>query len=214
LNNMKNLKNNVDEVIKTKKCCICGCVKSLDEFNKNAKAKDGRQSQCKCCDKQYRQEHREEKAQYRVLYRQENKEIISQSSAQYYQEHREEKLQKSACYYQEHKKEKAQKIAQSHQVFSKRVVLFMGGWCVICGLETDWYEVYHCHHKNPDEKDIEIGRMMYMDWEKVVQEMVNVYWCVMNVTKFLLNKLLDQILTDRAVRYISQIEEKFGKDSA
>lgn len=40
-------------MIETKSCCICKAIKPLTEFHRHAKRKDGRQSQCKTCQKTY-----------------------------------------------------------------------------------------------------------------------------------------------------------------
>ena len=61
-----------------KKCGKCGEVKSADEFNKNARSKDGKQSRCKACEKAYRQANKEEMAEYDKAYKQANKEKISE----------------------------------------------------------------------------------------------------------------------------------------
>jgi len=91
---MGKVKISYDEAVKlglTKECSMCHEVKSVAEFNRGKKGKYGAGSICKECkgkyNKQYNQEHKEEKANHQRKYYQEHKEEM----AKYYQEHREEK---------------------------------------------------------------------------------------------------------------------------
>lgn len=36
-----------------KRCCSCGAIKPMTEFNRRSKAKDGRQSSCRACNQAY-----------------------------------------------------------------------------------------------------------------------------------------------------------------
>jgi len=192
---------NLDDWVETKICSKCGVEKPLDEFYKEARGKYGRGSQCKACRKQYfhgrkeevsvynarynlehkkeilqynakyYQENQEYLIQYAMQYRKEHSEEISQHQAQYYKQHREEILQGKVIYRQKNKDWINGKQNEIHAAFVKRVVLFAGGKCEICGLMTDYYEVYHCHHKN--KKEYLIKDMKHMDWEtEVVPELL------------------------------------------
>ena len=61
-----------------KTCCTCGETKPLEEFYKQSKAKDGRQSQCRVCQLAYRsryyKEHQETENARKVAYRNRDKE--------------------------------------------------------------------------------------------------------------------------------------------
>lgn len=48
----------------TKKCGSCGQIKSVYEFNKNKRQKDGFQTMCKVCQKEYNQQNKETLKQY------------------------------------------------------------------------------------------------------------------------------------------------------
>ena len=85
-----------------KKCSKCKEWKDESEFYKSNQAKDGIKSECKQCAKQYREEHKEEKAKYQKQYRQEHKEQI----AKYREKHKEKIKQCEKQYRQEHKEER------------------------------------------------------------------------------------------------------------
>lgn len=51
-----------------KQCTKCGEVKPVSAFGKHKRAKDGLQSRCRICRKQYRQEHKDEEAAGRAQY--------------------------------------------------------------------------------------------------------------------------------------------------
>ena len=42
-----------------KRCCTCGEIKSLDEFNRLIRAKDGRQPSCRECNRKWHADNRE-----------------------------------------------------------------------------------------------------------------------------------------------------------
>ena len=80
-----------DNGLPEKKCSKCDVVKQLDEFHREKNSKDGRQSYCKECrkeySKQYRQDNKEEINEYNKQYREDNKEQLKQ----YDQDHKEER---------------------------------------------------------------------------------------------------------------------------
>jgi transposase-like protein len=55
--------------IPSKTCSKCNQLKSLEEFHKCKKFKDGHSYKCKVCYQQYYQEHREELKEYNKQYR-------------------------------------------------------------------------------------------------------------------------------------------------
>ena len=67
-----------------KKCYKCGETKDLTQFNKDNRAKDGHQSKCKACRKQYRENNKDKKRHYDKQYREDNKEKL----LKYYQDNK------------------------------------------------------------------------------------------------------------------------------
>jgi len=93
-----------------KKCGKCGEVKSANEFSKNASKKDGKQNQCKACEKSYKQANKEKIAEYHKSYKQANKEKIAEYHKAYHQANKE----KAAEYYQANKEKVKAHQSQPH----------------------------------------------------------------------------------------------------
>jgi len=77
----------------SKVCSKCKEEKPLEAFNKNRSNRDGLQSQCKVCGKQYYQESREKRLEYAKQHHQENREKRLEYAKQYYQDNREQQLE-------------------------------------------------------------------------------------------------------------------------
>jgi hypothetical protein len=71
--------------IYTKKCPKCKEIKSINEFNKQNSRKDGHQSTCILCNKQYRIDNKE----YFKQYNNSNKEYFKQKHKEYYNSNKE-----------------------------------------------------------------------------------------------------------------------------
>ena len=81
------------KMIKNKTCPKCEKVKDLTEFSKHRQRKDGVQSYCKQCAKQWRQDNRERILERKKQWRQDNRERILERQKQYYQDNREARLE-------------------------------------------------------------------------------------------------------------------------
>jgi len=79
-------RNNMKTPPTEKKCSKCGEVKRLDEFSKDARKKDGKQYQCKACNKAYKQENKEKVCERQKAYRSQPhvKEKISERNKAYH----------------------------------------------------------------------------------------------------------------------------------
>lgn len=78
----------------TKICSKCGRELPLSEFNKYKRAKEGLQSYCKDCEKQYRAEHRAERIEKMKQWRADNPEY----KKHWHAEHRDEQIEKMKQY--------------------------------------------------------------------------------------------------------------------
>ena len=56
---------------------------------------------------------------------------------------------------------KQQNITKNNQRkrLKQKIIDYLGGKCQRCGLISPYSEIYDCHHKNPKEKDINIGHI-------------------------------------------------------
>jgi hypothetical protein len=124
-------------------CKYCNTEKLLEDFVVNKHSRGGRTNECKSC--------------RRVRHRKYKRNNRKEKDQRYYIRNKDRlNLQRRTIHYQ----------------FIKKCILFKEEKCEICGLKTDYYEVYDFHHKNSDEKEFIITGSVFMDWEtKVVPEL-------------------------------------------
>ena len=72
-------------------CFFSGLLQTEDCFSKNKRNKDGLCSECKVCDKQHYEEHKEEIKQYSREYRRDHREKRKRYDKQYSEDHKEER---------------------------------------------------------------------------------------------------------------------------
>lgn len=96
-------------------CSKCKTILIACEINfkKTKKGKYGLASQCKKCEKQYREEHKEEIANKKKQYYENNKDKVSKYNKQYREEHKEEKKERNKQYY-ENNKDKAKEYNKQY----------------------------------------------------------------------------------------------------
>ena len=94
-----------------RRCTKCGewLVANTYNFNKNKGCKWGLSSRCKKCNKEYREENKEEKRNYSKNWYKENKEEKRNYSKNWYKENKEEVLKKQKKHRKENKKEVLEK---------------------------------------------------------------------------------------------------------
>ena len=93
-----------------KKCSICGELKPFSEFSKNKRSKDGLQSQCKICRKEYYENNKEKILEYQKEYRENNKEQLKEYHKKYYKNNK-DRIKK----YREDNKEKIKKYRENNK---------------------------------------------------------------------------------------------------
>ena len=82
----------------TKLCRICNTEKLTSEFNKHSNKKDGLQTLCRECQKQYRIDNQERLKHQSKEYRERNKDKIKESKQKYYFENVHEISRKNKIY--------------------------------------------------------------------------------------------------------------------
>lgn len=89
-----------------KVCSKCKKEKNIDCFRKEKRTKSGLQSQCKECEKKYRELNKEKYSNYMKKYYKENKNEINNKNKIYRQKHKEEIKERDKKYRENHKKER------------------------------------------------------------------------------------------------------------
>jgi hypothetical protein len=160
-----------EETIK-KACYECGQEKKLSEFPKAKTCRDGRANKCNLCRsseiRHWRDENSGKEKETKRLYYINHIEEIKETRRQYRHNNKEKERLRHAEYHLKNKSIINTKRRETFAIFSKKVVLFMGGTCQLCGLKTDYYEVYDCHHRDPREKEYSISLLSHKDWEAEV----------------------------------------------
>jgi len=84
-----------------KRCHKCKAIKPLDDFHKLTKSKDGHQSKCKDCKKQYQLQNKQRKSNKDKQRYSQNKEVIKKRTNQYYHENIEVVRERRKVYYRQ-----------------------------------------------------------------------------------------------------------------
>ena len=87
----------------TKKCNKCGEIKPLAKFSKEKNTKDGRQRQCKGCNKRYREENKVAILGAKKRYYKENKVAILGAKKQQYEENKVDRVEYQKRYNEKNK---------------------------------------------------------------------------------------------------------------
>lgn len=77
----------------TKRCCRCEDVLPIDHFNTDKSAKDGHQSQCRECQKKWREDNHEYLINKKKQYYETNQRLIKEQQNQYRETHKEQRRQ-------------------------------------------------------------------------------------------------------------------------
>lgn len=86
-----------------KRCPGCGEVKAVEAFSRNKSKKDGLKSQCKDCDRRYREKNHEAIREYNHRYRVENREVGRECQRRSREKNHEAALERCRRYYEENR---------------------------------------------------------------------------------------------------------------
>lgn len=86
--------------VEVKHCGKCDTWKPLDSYNRNNKKWDGLSHKCKACEKQYREDNKENRSKYDKQRYHENRDSLLESRKKHYQNNRESILEQKKEYHQ------------------------------------------------------------------------------------------------------------------
>ena len=72
----------------SKTCSKCNDYRTLENYAKDKRASDGLKSECKICEKQYRDNNRVLRLKKKYLYRERNRELLSEKQKLYYRDNK------------------------------------------------------------------------------------------------------------------------------
>jgi hypothetical protein len=108
------------EKMNSKICKGCNKIKTIEEFSKSNR-KDGLQTQCKECNKQYRNIYKKEIKLKMQNYYQKNKDGLSKQKKNYYQNNKTKLKEKMRIYYINHKSKLNEKMKEYH-IKNKKII--------------------------------------------------------------------------------------------
>lgn len=89
-----------------KKCSKCEEIIDISNFYKSKRNKDGLRSNCKFCEKKYRNSKKQYLKDYFKEYYENNKEAISEKSKNYYNDNKDKRLKYQSNYYENNRENK------------------------------------------------------------------------------------------------------------
>ena len=104
-------------------CGTCHEIKAVSEFSKCKSKKDGVDTRCKDCrkeyDKEYRKENKDKRREYYAEYYKQNKDKLVAYGKEYSKEYYKQNKDKKIEYQSEYNKQNADKIAEYHKEYDK-----------------------------------------------------------------------------------------------
>lgn len=52
-----------------------------------------------------------------------------------------------------------------------KAVLYLGGKCKRCGIESKCLDIFDFHHRNPEEKEFSLNLLVNTDWNRMLTEL-------------------------------------------
>ena len=99
-------------------CSKCKIEKDLEEFYKDSRSKDGKQSMCKTCIKKYYKDNKPERLKYHREYREQSH--IKEKQSKYTKEWREKNKEKLANYKKEWAAKNKDKLAEKRRTYYEK----------------------------------------------------------------------------------------------
>ena len=129
--------------METKHCTKCDTTRSVDEFHKNKRRKDGRVSWCKSCAQEWRDKP-------------ENKIRLYNNA----RKHREGKATPIP--------ERHQGVNEGREIKVK-LIESLGGACFDCGYTSEYISVFDFHHRDPAKKKFNVGELLWK-WQAHISQ--------------------------------------------
>lgn len=190
-----------------KVCAKCGEWKTLEEYHKNKKTKDGRGTYCKECQKEYQKQWRENNPGYhnseqQKQYKENNKERIKEYHKQYRKDNAERIKEQQKQYYKdnaEYFKQYYKDNAEHKKEYSKQY----------CKDNKEYYREYSKqHHKDNKEYYREYNKQHRKDNKEYYKE-YNKQYRKDNVEYFRkYNKQYRNDIKEKNLQYISNLLEQ------
>jgi hypothetical protein len=142
-------------------CIICESVKHKSEFSKHDSTRDRLQTHCSECQKQHAKD-----------WYQNNKERHI-ASGKKWKENNKERCKKTSKNYRLSNRQHINQLKVDWRAGNAlKIASYLGGCCYICKEQTEYTEIYDCHHIDPKEKDHNIAELKDWGWcEKLINEL-------------------------------------------
>lgn len=128
----------------TKHCTTCDTIRSVDEFHKNKRRKDGLQSWCKLCSQEWRDKPENKHRMYNNARRHRRGEATT--------------IERTEC------------INKGREVKVK-LIESLGGACFDCGYPLGYASVFDFHHRDPNQKNFNISEKLREGKRDISQEL-------------------------------------------
>jgi hypothetical protein len=193
-----------------KVCGKCGELKGINEFNADKSASDGHRSQCKECEKKYREENKEQKKECNKKYYEENKEQMKEYWKKYREENKERRKEYRDKYYKENKeqfKKYYEENKEQMKEYDKK------RWKELC--DEAITRIKTIVEQDPTRYDYKVGEEIYGVIYLVHCKLINKYYVGQTTIGFD-NRYQNGFFNDKGHKTKDNLKEdleKYGEDS-
>ena len=222
--------------MKGKVCAKCGEWKTLEEYHKNKKTKDGRGTYCKECQKKYQKQWREKNPKYhnseqQRQYRENNKERIKEyhkqyrkDNTEYFKQYREDNKERTKEYSKQYYKDNVGHIKErDKQRFEKDKENYIILTTAHISFDEFPSEEYTLFEVPGSENKKPIPIMAVLNRDSIMLESIGFVNCsdfITNYDKYGLsrtfiypNKLANEMLKNIAIRKINNLRSVLYKNN-